>query len=428
VIEEAPAFINENTRSAMHAAAVRLASEANYFSVGTVEFLVDASSRDPLGPATFYFLEMNTRLQVEHTVTEQVFGVDLVALQLRIAMGAPLPEELKADLRPRGVSIQARIYAEKVADGFLPAPGMVHSFVPYAAPFMRWEVGIDAIDEVSMDFDPMVAKAIASGTTRIEAINRLALALKKSVYTGTESNIAFLIAVLEDQQFRDHNFDTHFIDKNLSRLIEVIASRKTALATSGSALFADARLFAGHVPARKLAQTDVGHLTRQIFSTKKPVSDGDHTGPRCVVCDEQTKHSRRHRYITSRIGRGLVDLNGDGQMHDMWFVETAVNGHPPERHLSIDGVTLKQERLQRPRYGAFTSEDRTATSAMAPVPGRVLGISVIKGAQVLKNDILLTIESMKMEFAVRAPCDLTVSEIKVVAGALVRADETLVVW
>ena len=428
VVEEAPSCINEAMRSAMHAAAVRLAKGAGYFSVGTVEFLVDALSQDPLTPAAFYFLEMNTRLQVEHTVTEQVFGIDLVALQLKIAAGERLSAELKAGLVPRGASIQARIYAEKVAEGFLPAPGMVHSFAPYQAPFMRWEIGIDPIDEIATDFDPMVGKAIATGATRHEAIGRLAFALKRTVYTGTASNIPLLIALLEHPEFLHEAIDTHFLTRNLAGLVDTIKAQTSELMASSSELFNDARLFGEHHPIGQQPATETSQATRRIFAKRPPASPHKTDSCKLVICSERSLRSPRYPHITSRIGRGLIDLDGHGRMDDLWFVETAVNGTPPKRTISINGVTVTRESDQRERRGTTIHKEHTAAKAMAPLPGRVVCISVAAGDQVLKNDVLLTIESMKMEFAVRAPYDLTVGQISVSPGAMVRADETLVVW
>ena len=428
VVEEAPARLDPSMRRALHDAAVRLAREAGYASVGTVEFIIDASSSDPCRPAPFYFLEMNTRLQVEHTVTEQVFDVDLVAWQLKIASGEPLAPEMANGRTPRGASIQARLYAEKVDADFMPAPGVVHAFVPYQAPFMRWEIGIDPIDEVSMDFDPMIAKAIATGATRDEAIGHLLFSLEKTVYAGTDSNLSLLIALLQDKEFRNGAVDTHFISKNLARFCKRIDGQRAQRAQQARVLFDDARLFSLGAPLPASGRSEVLELTRRIFSRQHETATAALRPPSLLICDEQTRRSPRLRHIVSRTGRALVDFAGDGKLRELWFVETKVNGDVAERTLSFEGVTLKQEAKERRRYGAASHDERVATKAGAPVPGRVVGISVAKGDQIIKNDIMLTIESMKMEFAVRAPCDLTVGDIVVAPGAMVRANETLVVW
>jgi acetyl/propionyl-CoA carboxylase alpha subunit len=199
------------TRQQMGAAAVAAAQAVGYVNAGTVEFIVTPEK-------LFYFLEMNTRLQVEHPVTEMVTGLDLVKLQLQIAAGDPLPF-VQSDLRQTGHAIECRLYAEDPRNHFLPAIGKIHTFLPPTAPGVRVDSGIQSGDAISMHYDPIIAKIIVYNRTRAAAIQRMQQALSETVILGTTTNIDFLQALLAHPVFAAGAIDTNFVDTHLESLL-----------------------------------------------------------------------------------------------------------------------------------------------------------------------------------------------------------------
>jgi acetyl-CoA carboxylase biotin carboxylase subunit len=208
VIEEAPsAVVSEDLRRRMGEAAVRLALSAGYVNAGTVEFLVDTEEN-------FYFLEMNTRLQVEHPVTEMVSGLDLVHLQLRVAMGEPLPIA-QEDVRLRGHAIECRIYAEDPENNFFPSPGLITRLVQPGGPGIREDCAVFAGWTVPLDYDPMLSKLVAFAPTREMAIDRMLRALDEYVIGGIKTNIGLFRRILTDADFRAARIDTGYLERLL---------------------------------------------------------------------------------------------------------------------------------------------------------------------------------------------------------------------
>lgn len=213
IIEETPSPFfagREDLRRRMGAAAVAAAQAINYHNAGTVEFLVDANGN-------FYFLEMNTRLQVEHPVTELVTGLDLVKLQLRVAAGEPLPFK-PADLSQRGHAIECRVYAEDVANGFLPATGRVLRVVEPAGPGLRVDAGVTSGNEVTHHYDPMIAKLIVLGQDRLDALGKMVWALEQYLILGVTTNIPFLRQVIQHEAFRQGELTTDFVEQYFAGL------------------------------------------------------------------------------------------------------------------------------------------------------------------------------------------------------------------
>jgi acetyl-CoA carboxylase biotin carboxylase subunit len=209
VIEEAPsAFVDEELRRRMGEAAVRLAKSAGYTNAGTVEFLVDEDRN-------FYFLEMNTRLQVEHPVTELVTGLDLVHLQIRIAQGEPLPFQ-QEEIRLRGHAMECRVYAEDPDNGFFPSPGKITRLLQPGGPGIREDSGIYEGWVVPLDYDPMLSKLIAYAPTRDAAIARLLRALDEYVIGGIRSNLGLFRRILHDADFQAARIDTGYLDRLLA--------------------------------------------------------------------------------------------------------------------------------------------------------------------------------------------------------------------
>jgi acetyl-CoA carboxylase biotin carboxylase subunit len=232
IVEESPSPALPGTlRARMGEAAVRLARQIGYRSAGTVEFLLEAGSGDE-GPR-FYFLEMNTRLQVEHPVTEAVVGVDLVQAQIAVAAGEPLPWR-QEELVQRGHAIECRVYAEDPAAGFLPQAGRLSVYREPAAPGVRIDSGVVEGSVVGVDYDPLLAKLVAQGETREAARRRAVAALRRYVILGIRTNIPFLVRLLEHPRFRDATIDTGFLDEHdeLARDPETSGSLAAALAAA----------------------------------------------------------------------------------------------------------------------------------------------------------------------------------------------------
>jgi len=211
LLEESPASaISEETRAGLYKAALAVANSVNYVSAGTVEFLV---TRD----GTFYFIEMNTRIQVEHPITEMVTGVDLVRTQIEVAAGAPLPFK-QDDIRQRGWAVECRVYAEDPENNFLPAPGRIHRLIEPGGLGIRNDTGVYEGFEVSIHYDPMISKLVAWGATREEAISRMERALSEYVIHGPTTNIEFHRWILRHPRFRAGDFDTRFIQQEFQSL------------------------------------------------------------------------------------------------------------------------------------------------------------------------------------------------------------------
>ncbi|WP_299042595.1 acetyl/propionyl/methylcrotonyl-CoA carboxylase subunit alpha [uncultured Tateyamaria sp.] len=406
VIEEAPApGMTAEIRAAMGDAAVRAAEAIGYKGAGTVEFIVDGSG--PLRPDGFFFMEMNTRLQVEHPVTEAITGVDLVAWQLRVAAGEPLPAA-QEDLTITGHAFEARLYAEDVPAGFLPATGtLTHLRFSDSA---RADSGVRAGDQISPHYDPMIAKVIVHGPTRAVALSRLARALDDTHVGGTVTNLAFLGALARHAGFAAGDVDTGLIARDIDKLTAPpeVAPRHAvaaAMAVSGLADAGDDAGFSLWAPLRRaVALRRDGDDVPCWVEVRGP----DHQ--RWRVADDQVMATRRQ-----------------GQ----WFIGDAP---APDVHVA-DGVATVFDAYGIP-FQVADPLDVAASAAgdgnlvEAPMPGLVKAVFATAGAQVAEGDRLAILEAMKMEHVLLAARDGVVAEVlagegdQVVAGAaLVRLED-----
>ncbi len=295
VIEEAPApGMSEALRAAMGKAAVAAAKAVGYEGAGTIEFIADGAGG--LKQDGFWFMEMNTRLQVEHPVTESVTGLDLVEWQFRVAAGEKLP--LKQDqVRLEGHAVEARLYAEDPERGFLPSTGKLIALRFPQAHGLRVDSGVEAGDVVTPFYDPMIAKLIAHGATRDEALDRLADALEATVVAGPRSNAGFLAALARADGFRNGDFDTGFIDAHLAELIASPSGLDRAAAASGARELAGARACARRRdPRPRSAAFALGH-ERRLPAVRRAPSGAAH---RC-----RRRECRRRDRIRSGRRRGL---------------------------------------------------------------------------------------------------------------------------
>ena len=389
IIEEAPApCLNDAQRQDLHAAAVRLGKQVSYYSTGTVEFLFDAEQGE------FYFLEMNTRLQVEHTVTEEVYGVDLVAAQIKLATGASLDQLWGKAHRARGHSIQVRLYAEDATRDFLPAPGRLLAFTPYHGTGLRWEIGCEAGSEVSAFFDPLLAKLIATAENRELAITRLQQALARTFMAGVKTNLVFLQTLLAHEKFQQAQVSVNFVTHNSKQLLQMLQDE-------------------GKAQQDKLAK--IATCVLENFSGK------DHSLARIfakkINTDERemvilSTHHEGDRQVGCGIYAGTSFFNF---VQHQQAVTVGCAGHV---HRAVREQDVQQAETQASAAGAL----------LAPVPGRVAAVKVVAGDVVQEGMVCVIIESMKMEFALKAQGQGKVQAVKVAAGDLVSDGETLVVF
>ena len=372
VIEEAPSpAADEALRARMGEAAVALARACGYTGAGTVEFIT------PTDASEFFFLEMNTRLQVEHPVTELVYGVDLVELQLRVAAGEPLALSQEA-LVPRGHAVEARLYAEDPANGFLPAVGTVRRYVEPAG--ARMDSGIREGSVVGTDYDPMLAKVIAHADDRPTALRRLARALGELQLLGVTTNAAFSRALLEREDVRAGEIDTGLLER-------ILAEPQPAPPED-------------LVPAAVLAAAGTAHPAGPFRLRFE-----EHGELR--VADGYVRAGDREWRADARAAGELVRVTLDGVARRYAFARDG-----DTLWIARDGHHLELRVARAARAGAAHGAD----SLEAPMPGTVLLVHAENGQEVEEGEVLVVIESMKMELSIAAPHAGTVQALDVAVG------------
>ncbi len=422
IVEEAPSpFVTPGLRARLVDAAVAAAKAVGYVNAGTVEFVVDGSGEP-------FFLEMNTRLQVEHPVTEAVTGLDLVRLQLVIAGGAPLPPEVAAALSagPQGHAIEVRLYAEDPALGWLPSTGTLHRFeLGPSGGGVRVDSGVETGSVVSPHYDPMLAKVVSHAPTRPEAAAALAATLSAARIHGVSTNRDLLVRTLRHPGFLAGDTDTGFLERNG---LETLAA---PLADEGARQrHAVAAALAGQARRRRDARvqpTVPSGFRNNPFALQQVVYDTD--GGTMTV-----------GYRFDRAGRSVAELEVDGTPVPLQGAVVApgrvtiTTGGVTRRYLveqlrttayvdGPDGSSTLEEHVRLPQVGEQVSEG----SALAPMPGGVVRVAVGPGDVVVAGQLLVVLEAMKMEHAVHATSPGTVSEVNVVAGDQVETGRILVV-
>lgn len=413
VIEEAPApGMTEAMRHAMGAAAVQAAKAIGYRGAGTVEFIVDASRG--LRADGFYFMEMNTRLQVEHPVTEMITGQDLVEWQLRVAAGEPLPMR-QEDLEIDGHAIEIRLYAEDPAKGFLPSTGILARLnLPQTTAQVRVDTGVRQGDAVTMFYDPMIAKVIAWGETRDKAADHLARALMSAEVAGVRTNLAFLIDLLRHKAFLAGEVDTGFIDRHKDTLFPPPAQAPR-----------EARILAALDRVLKRS-TKTAAFGRPWADDPWSAQDGWRLGPaqgeRVVFADgaELTitpSHGGYTVYCDGREDTVTGAVASDGNILGM------ISGRRVKG--AVVHVAGESLVLMNGRGHAFAFKDPLAGDALkgaggltltAPMPGKVVSVFVKPGDAVTRGQPVAVLEAMKMEHTLLAPGDLVVDTLPFVPG------------
>lgn len=417
VIEEAPCpVMTPDLRTRMGQAAVEAARAISYRGAGTVEFLLDDQG-------AFYFLEMNTRLQVEHPVTEMVTGLDLVAMQLEVAEGHPL-RVTQDEVRLDGHAIEARLYAEDAAKSFMPRTGRITLWDPALAPDVRYDVGIETGQVISPFYDPMIGKVIAWGPTRDSARRRLAGALRNTLVFGLTSNKRFLVDVLETESFVAGEATTAFIGETFDKAMLKQPEASLIDVAIAAALMHRRERDTLHarsigVPADLLNWHSSGAATTRYVmeagETSYDVVVTAHPGGSLSVSDDETICDIR--ILT--LGANRASLRVDGQRVDAGYLWT----DPAELTLSRAGIVHAfRNAIAVPVAAADTAASGQVAS---PMPGVVLDIAVRPGAAVSRGDVLAVIEAMKMQHEVRAQANGTVQDVAVCAGAQVAAGDIL---
>ena len=412
IIEESPSpRIDAALREAMGEAALRLARELGYCSAGTVEFLFDEDSGD------FFFLEANTRLQVEHPVTELTTGIDLVREQLRIAAGEPLGY-VQSDIHFAGAAIEARLYAEDPANEFLPATGTLAAFAPAETPALRWDSGVTEGSVVGTDFDPMLAKVIAHAPTRAEAAGRLALGLERTHLGGVTTNRDFLVATLRTPEFLAGDTTTDFIARvNPPRTHDPGDEERTRLARL-AALWVQGE---NRRSARVLDFAPSGWRNARLPEQELVLDHADTS----VTVRYRSQRDGSFRFADGTLGRiHACDANGIDAEIDGRRATARVRRRGDR--LVVHGPSGDVTFVERPRFILPGSEE-TAGGFVAQMPGKVIELRVAVGDRVNAGDTLLVLEAMKMEHALRTMDDGVVTEVRVTQGDQVEAGTLLLV-
>src|SRR5690606_18045154 len=424
VLEESPSpFVTPELRAAMGAAAVQAAHAIDYANAGTVEFIVAPDGE-------FFFMEINTRLQVEHPVTECVTGLDLVEWHLRIASGEPLPLA-QDDITRTGHAIEVRLYAEDPEAGFLPGSGRLERLrLPPPSAHVRIDSGVVEGDTVTIFYDPMIAKLIVHDADRPRALARLREALARCGIRGPKSNVEFLERLVRHPAIVEATIDTGYLDRHLDQFMpaadevgvepliaaavarlldqERRALERAAASPDPSSPWAIAdgwRL--GHGSRRSLA---FGHREQRL-ELHAQGSQGDY---RIEIGDHA------HQVTGARLARGSLSLRIDDHARSFQVLDRGgeVIVHDGERRLRLQSLAMY-------RHEAGAS-DSGADSVVAPMPGRVVLVKAAPGDAVAAGQEVMVIEAMKMELSLKAPRDGTVAEVRAAAGEFVDADAVLV--
>ena len=418
VLEEAPCpVMTPDLRAAMGTAAVKAAKDIGYVGAGTVEFMLEASGE-------FYFLEMNTRLQVEHPVTEMVTGLDLVALQIRVARGEPLGLT-QDDIALTGHAIEARLYAEDPAADFLPATGPINLWAPASGDGIRFDSGIETGSEVSPFYDPMIAKVIAHGATREEARLKLINAIKDTAILGLKTNKRFLINALSRDSFINGGATTAFIAENFAeddlKAPALTPEHAAIAAVIQYELSCDRALNAALDVAPELrnwssaTKISVPYIYGQDDDAVQVLVTPIQSQQYSVFTDEQKMDVRICERSDNR-----ATLDVDGTRVEAQFYSC----HEAQLELSVDGYshTLSNAAMVM----ASAAETLGDGSVIAPMHGALLEIFVKAGDVVSKGQRLAILEAMKMQHEILAEIDGTVSGIHVQSGTQVAADTLMI--
>lgn len=418
VVEESPSpFITEETRQKMGDAAVAACKAIEYDNAGTVEFIVAPDQ-------SFYFLEVNTRLQVEHPITEEVTGLDLVRLQIEVAQGKAIPFK-QEEVKQNGHAIEVRVYAEDAGNNFLPVSGKIIDWIPANIDGLRYDTGIESGSEISTFYDPMIAKIIAKGKNRSEAISKLTLALQELVLTGFTTNKNFLTAILQNEDFQRGDFDTHFLDKKFKYEGEKYAQETLDILTCALQHYR----FLQRENNRTIAQgVPAGWRNNAYQAQQEKYSFG---GFEFLVEYKNDKGTLHISFVDKHFTSHACHFERSEKSRNNWHT-FEINGIRRKFFFSQNG---NQYFVHSPQLGQIVLlsvdkfpnpvEETVKGGYVAPMPGEVTTVLVKSGDVVKSGDALLKIISMKMESTIEAHSDGEVEEVYVSDKQFVEAGTLL---
>ncbi|HEY6985425.1 MAG TPA: biotin carboxylase N-terminal domain-containing protein [Rhodanobacteraceae bacterium] len=428
VLEETPSpFVTPDLRARMGEAAVAAARALDYVNAGTVEFIVAENGE-------FHFMEINTRLQVEHPVTEMVLGLDLVELQLRVAAGEALPDLLATRPRANGHAIELRLYAEDPEQNFLPGSGKLERLqLPKPGEHVRIDSGVVEGDTVTIFYDPMIAKLIVWDTTRELALVRMREALAACDIVGPKSNIEFLETLVRHPAVIEGRIDTGYLDRHLDEFVhaagpasdDAVTRRLLAAATAWLLHEEHAAAHAARVsadPSSPWSRVDgwrLGHHGKRIVAlmdrgARREIAAHGAGGAYALAIGGAT-----HSVAGAALAGGWLSAGIDGATH-RWRAD--VDG---DRVLVHDGVR-RSVFSHAPAFAYVAETAQTSDRIVAPMPGRIVLVKASAGAEVAEGDEVLVMEAMKMELTLRAPRAGRIDSVQAAAGDFVEADAVLV--
>jgi len=419
IIEEAPSpTLTAELRARMAEAALKLGKAINYYNAGTIEFLVDANH-------DFYFLEMNTRVQVEHPVTEMTTGVDIVAEQLRVAAGQKLAFT-QEDLQQQGHAIECRVYAEDPSENFLPSPGEITYY--HAPTAVRLDTAVTAPTVIESQYDPMISKMIVFSHTREQCIQQSIQALENYVVHGIETNISYLRALLRSQDFQPNTISTKYCDEQTPEIISQMEEEKKALnkfPVTIAGLIFNLRApihqpntsvwteigFWRHIPAVTI---EVGG---ESFSIEVRKNQSEY---------EVRHHDKLYRVHNINFKEGKVDFSINNITYTLYVsvqddLSQQISWKTYQFHWQRNDL-MAEGRIS----GAGTQSDLSDDRISSPMPGKVIELNVSVGEHIKRGDTLLIVEAMKMENQIIAPRDAQVKEVHVEVNGRVDKDEILI--
>lgn len=422
VVEEAPSsFVDEKTRKKMYAQAVALCKKVNYYSAGTIEFMMDKNK-------DFYFLEMNTRLQVEHGITEYITGVDLVELMIKVAMGEKLPFKQK-DIKLNGWAIESRINAEDPSRGFLPSSGRISKYIePEKNENVRVDTGVYEGYSISMYYDSMIAKLITYGKDRDEAIQRMRESLGSFYIDGISHNMSFLEAIMYNEKFKKGDISTNFIKQEFSKGFSGLSiSSKDEGVLIGTAMY----MFIAN--ATRLLSIS-GQVNSKKELAEKWVLDLNGNKYLCNV-------SKTSKGLSVEYGNGFSLVETIWQFGDSIF-RGKINGNPVNVKIMSDNkagdfklqfmgsdvnISIRSTRVSElEKYMPVLEFDKKITKLKAPITGKITKFLVKEGDEIKAGMELVIIEAMKMENIIRAEQDVKIKKINFEDGSLVGVGEILI--
>lgn len=420
VVEESPSpFITEETRQKMGEAAVAACRAINYDNAGTVEFIVAPDQ-------SFYFLEVNTRLQVEHPITEEVIGMDLVRLQIEVAQGNPIPFK-QEDISQNGHAIEVRFYAEDPANNFLPVNGKIIDWIPADTHGLRYDTGIESGSEISTYYDPMIAKVIAKGKNRNEAILKLKTALQETVCSGFTTNKNFLIAILENEDFQKGDFDTHFLDKKFNNQGEQYSQETLDTLTCALVHYR----YLQRQNERAIAQGVPSGWRNNFYQPQEEkysfggfefiVKYKNNNGVLNISFAEKDFISKN----VERVSNPFDVKSNDWQTFEINNIRRKFYISQKDNQYFIQSASLGQIVISLSERFPLPIVETVKGGYIAPMPGDITTVLVKPGDIIKAGDALLKMISMKMESTIEAHTDGEVEEVYVTDKQFVEAGTLL---